>query len=184
MPLLAGAAPFNELPFHAHPDLLVLCSAVHSGASSNQTTVGTLWNFPGANSTFWHRDYPDEWRLLTVITAMRDYPAEAGWLHVQQETHLGGAFHGVTSRTPPCCGQPPPATTFLRKGDTLIFTATTKHAVTPNPSGVDRGLFYTTYAVGGRRDTYNMPDGAPSLRSLLARLRAGTLTPSLNHARG
>ena len=183
MPLLAEMPPFDELPYRANPDLLTMCSGVYGGFRCKQTTAGALWNFPGANSTYWHRDYPDDWQLLTVITAMRDYPLDAGWLALQQETHKGGAFHGVRSSAPPRDEEPKPVTTILHKGDTLVFTATTKHAVTPNPSAVERGLFYSVYAVAGRKDTYNMPDGLPSLRTLLARVRANvSLTPSL-HAR-
>jgi ectoine hydroxylase-related dioxygenase (phytanoyl-CoA dioxygenase family) len=40
----------------------------------------------------------------------------------------------------------------LRKGDTLIFTASTKHAATPNPTGVARGLLFSLYAVDGREE--------------------------------
>lgn len=184
MPLLAGTAPFDAPPFRAHPDLVAVCSALYHGAC-NRTIVGALWNFPGANTTFWHRDYPEEWQLITVVTALRDLPLNAGWLHVQPETHQTGAFSPVLSGRPPlsCCGEPQLETTVLRRGDTLIFTATTKHAVTPNPSAVERGLMYSIYAVDGRRDTWNTPDGAPSLRTLLGRARAGTLTPSIAKGR-
>ena len=37
----------------------------------------------------------------------------------------------------------------LRKGDSLVFTATTKHTATPNPTGVERGLLFSLYAVDG-----------------------------------
>ena len=37
-------------------------------------------------------------------------------------------------------GEPPSYRAVLSKGDTLIFTATTKHAVTPNPTNVARRL--------------------------------------------
>jgi hypothetical protein len=121
------------------------------------------------------------WRLLTVITAMQEYPLDAGFLRLQQQTQHGAAFHSLRSTAEPQSDEPQPATTVLAKGDTLIFSATTKHAVTPNPSAVERGLLYSVYAVDGRRDTYNMPDGVPSLRTMLARLRAGTLTPSMSH---
>ena len=48
------------------------------------TTQGCLWNFPGANTTHWHRDYDDDWQLLTVITAAADYPQDVGWLLLQR----------------------------------------------------------------------------------------------------
>ena len=41
---------------------------------------------------------------------------------------------------------------MLRKGDSLIFTASTKHAATPNPTGVTRGLLFSLYAVDGREE--------------------------------
>eukprot|EP00966_Prymnesium_polylepis_P008224 189285-Prymnesium_polylepis.1 len=53
----------------------------------------------------------------------------------------------------------------------------------PNPTSFERGLLYSIYAVEGRRDTWNMPDGAPSMRALLARAHEGTLTPSLKPRR-
>ena len=37
-------------------------------------------------------------------------------------------------------GEPPAYRAVLSKGDTLIFTSTTKHAVTPNPTNVARRL--------------------------------------------
>jgi len=47
-------------------------------------------------------------------------------------------------------GEPAAFQAVLRKGDSLIFTATTKHAATPNPSGLARGLLFSLYAVDGR----------------------------------
>ena len=53
-------------------------------SSTTTTTQGCLWNFPGANTTHWHRDYDDDWQLLTVITAAADYPQDVGWLLLQR----------------------------------------------------------------------------------------------------
>ena len=55
-----------------------------------------------------------------------------------------------TPRTLTLTGEPAAFQAVLRKGDSLIFTATTKHAATPNPSGVSRGLLFSLYAVDGR----------------------------------
>ena len=185
MPLLADRSPFNAHPFRSNPDLTAMCGALYGGVRCNQTTTGTLWNFAGANSTYWHRDYPDDWQLLTVVTALHDIPVDAGWLQIQRETHATGAWSSVVGALPPrdCCHEPPGETTVLRRGDTLVFTSTTKHAVMPNPTSFERVLLYSIYAVEGRKDTWNMPDGAPSMRALLARAHAGTLTPSLNPRR-
>ena len=54
---------------------------------------GCLWNFPGANTTHWHRDYPfdEDWQLLTVITAAADYPQDVGWLLLQVGVRVGAS---------------------------------------------------------------------------------------------
>ena len=63
------------------------------------TQSGSLWNFPGANSTFWHRDYTPDFKLLTVIIAMHDYPAHAGWLQLQERTQVRRDGEGAASRS-------------------------------------------------------------------------------------
>lgn len=155
MPLLGQRAPFNAPPFREHPDLTWLCNEFYGSSSCAQTTQGALWNFPGANTTHWHRDFPvHDWQLLTVITAAADYPQDAGWLMLQRGTHLGGPWENVSDYDPPSPsrGEPAPFQAVLRKGDTLIFTASTKHAATPNPTGVARGLLFSLYAVDGREE--------------------------------
>ena len=86
----------------------------------------------------------DHLLLLThaVVTAATDYPIDVGWTLLQRGTQFEGPWWNVSQVPPPLTSQGEPAAyrAVLRKGDTLIFTATTKHAVTPNPTNVARRL--------------------------------------------
>lgn len=144
-----------------------MCNEFYGVNSCKQKTQGCLWNFPGTNDVNWHRDYPEHWELLTgniathfrsvrsprahshhdllrltVVTAATEYSEDIGWILLQRGTHFGGEWWNVSSDYPPRTsrGEPPPYKAVLRKGDTLIFTATTKHAPTPNPTNVARRL--------------------------------------------
>ena len=165
MPLLGQRAPFNATPFRAHPDVTWLCNEFYGASNCAQTTQGCLWNFPGSHDTSWHRDYDEDWQLLTVVTAATDYPQDIGWIVLQPGTQYGGPWWKVSSDIPPSTshGEPSAHLAVLHKGDTLIFTATTKHAATPNPTGLDRGLLFSIYSVGGRWDTRTQPQTAKSL---------------------
>ena len=164
MPLLSDKPPFNRPLFESASHLKWLCDHYYHNESCTRTTQGALWNFPGANSTFWHRDYPNDWKLLTVVTAARDYPLDAGWLKIQRGTQLGGRHHLETlQKGPPQPGQPEPEQIVLEQGDSLVFTATSKHAATPNPSPVSRCLLFAVYTVGGRQDSVNQPSTVPWL---------------------
>ena len=81
---------------------------------------------------------------LTVVTAAADYPQDIGWVKLQRGTQYGGTWWNVSSDDAPRTGGTPwgPSAyqAVLRKGDTLIFTSTTKHAATPNPTNVARRL--------------------------------------------
>lgn len=61
---------------------------------------------------------------------------------MQRGTQYGGTWWNVSSDVAPKTsrGEPSAYQAVLRKGDTLIFTANTKHAVTPNPTNVARRL--------------------------------------------
>ena len=48
-----------------NPDLTWLCNEFYGSSSCAQTTQGCIWLFPGANTTRWHRDYDEDWQLLT-----------------------------------------------------------------------------------------------------------------------
>ena len=79
---------------------------------------------------------------LTVITAATDYSEDIGWILLQRGTHFGGEWWNASSDYAPRTsrGEPPAYKAVLRKGDTLIFTSTTKHTPTPNPTYVARRL--------------------------------------------
>eukprot|EP00966_Prymnesium_polylepis_P245265 5673688-Prymnesium_polylepis.1 len=117
MPLLADRTPFDAPPYRSNPDLIAMCGALYGGVRCNQTTTGTIWNFAGANSTYWHRDYPDDWQLITVVTALHDIPVDAGWLQIQRKSHATGAWSSVVGALPPraCCHEPPGETTVLHR---------------------------------------------------------------------
>jgi len=61
---------------------------------------------------------------------------------MQRGTQYGGTWWNVSSDVAPKTsrGEPSAYQAVLRKGDTLIFTSTTKHAPTPNPTKVARQL--------------------------------------------
>ena len=61
---------------------------------------------------------------------------------MQRGTQYGGPWWNVSSDIAPLTsrGEPSAHQAVLRKGDTLIFTSTTKHAATPNPTNVARRL--------------------------------------------
>ena len=58
-------APLRLCHTGAHPDLTWLCNEFYGSSSCAQTTQGCIWLFPGANTTRWHRDYDEDWQLLT-----------------------------------------------------------------------------------------------------------------------
>ena len=64
---------------------------------------------------------------------------------MQRGTQYGGPWWNVSSDIAPLTsrGEPSAHQAVLRKGDTLIFTSTTKHAATPNPTNVARRLVNT-----------------------------------------
>ena len=63
---------------------------------------------------------------------------------MQRGTQYGGPWWNVSSDIAPLTsrGEPSAHQAVLRKGDTLIFTSTTKHAATPNPTNVARRLVH------------------------------------------
>ena len=81
---------------------------------------------------------------LTVVTAAADYPQDIGWVKLQRGTQYGGTWWNVSSDNAPRTsrGEPSEFQAVMRKGDTLIFTSTTKHAATPNPTNVARRLVH------------------------------------------
>ena len=89
----------------------------------------------------------------TVVTAATDYPQDVGWTLMQRGTQFEGLWENVSSnsRPNPLRGEPPTYRAVLSKGDTLIFTATTKHAVAPNPTNVVRRM------VNKVRESHCMP---------------------------
>ena len=78
----------------------------------------------------------------TVVTAATDYPQDVGWTLMQRGTQFEGPWWNLSNvySPRPSQGEPPAYRAVLSKGDTLIFTATTKHAVAPNPTNVARWL--------------------------------------------
>lgn len=109
---------------------------------------------------------------------------DAGWLGMQRLTHEGAPFAHLPSLSSPGHAEPQPVTTVrriiptpswsrpqhllcprppqvLHKGDTLLFTATTKHAATPNPSYETRCLLYTCVLHHSLRRTSPNPNPAP-----------------------
>ena len=102
-----------------------------------------------------------------VVTAARDYPLDAGWIKIQRGTQLGGRHHQATlskrDPQPGQGGQQEPEQVVLEAGESLVFTATSKHAATPIPSPVSRCLLFAVYTVGGRQDSVNQPSTVPWL---------------------
>ena len=48
-----------------NPDLTWLCNEYYGASTCAQTSQGCLWLFPGASITRWHRDFDEDWQLLT-----------------------------------------------------------------------------------------------------------------------
>jgi len=148
-PHLQHLAPFDALPWKNHPDFLWLCHAAVK-APCKQIITGAVWNFLGANNTYWHRD--GELRAINVFVAAEDYPVNAGWPGVKPHSHTEGASSSK------------PLQVVLRKGEALVFMYRTKHAATPNKSDEERVIIYTAYSRHGIRDTENHKP-KPSLSS-------------------
>ncbi|CAJ1364796.1 unnamed protein product [Effrenium voratum] len=117
------------------------------GRGCEQTVLGALWNFPGSGPPVWHRDGDAD--LLVAVTAARDYPEAVGFIHGQPKSHRIASNSAAPPN--PELGEvdvPLP----LRRGDTLLFYYSTKHAATPNLSNLDRCLLYGVYGPQGTRD--------------------------------
>ena len=153
--------PFDDKPWRNRGDILQLCSVLNHGSACNMSTAGNLWAYPGARDTHWHRDGPDSmWGMFHVLTALVDLPRRAGHLHFQPFTHGGGRFFDSSdSHAAPDLhrGEPPGVPVVLRRGESVLFDYTTKHAATPNPIdlNIERNLFYAVYGPAGRADTVN-----------------------------
>ena len=133
------------------------------GRGCEQTVLGALWNFPGSGPPVWHRDGDAD--LLVAVTAARDYPEAVGFIHGQPKSHRIASNSAAPPN--PELGEvdvPLP----LRRGDTLLFYYSTKHAATPNLSNLDRCLLYGVYGPQGTRDHQNHKTFLPSLWKLSA----------------
>ena len=159
---LLHASPFDQPAFRSRKDLLLLCRAYFDNRRCEQYNVGALWSYPGALDTHWHCDGKER-PGLHVLTAMHDLPADAGFLHFQPFTQADARFDASDCEQPPETHEPPPVPVVLRKGESVAWLYSTKHAAVPNPTDVERVLLYTVYGVEGFRDTSNHEDGLPSV---------------------
>eukprot|EP00435_Cladocopium_sp_Y103_P032880 s514_g8.t1 len=168
MPKFLDAAPLKSSRWCGHPDLHGITRLVYSTASSQQTVLGALWNFPGSGPPVWHRDGLEQ-RLLVAVTACAEYPEEVGFIHGQPQTHSSGA----RKRSP---GPKPPDPSLgeldvalpLKRGETLLFFYSTKHAATPNLSDLERCLIYSVYGPVGVHDQQNHKGFLPSIFNITA----------------
>lgn len=150
LPDLMDAAPFDAAPWRNNPSLLRICGALFDD-DCVQSRFGALLNYPGSRTHAWHRDGPN--RLIVAAKTDQDYPAEAGWLQVQPQTHVGGARVDVNANSMPKPGEPPALKLVLRQGDVVVFQYSLKHGATPNPSTFERCLLYSVYGPADEGDT-------------------------------
>lgn len=103
---------------------------------------------------------------MHVLTALHDLPADSGFLHFEPFTHWDGRFHNVTDcESPPPSHEPPAVPVVLRKGESVIWLYSTKHAAVPNPTAIERSLLYTVYGIDGFEDRANHQEGLPHVLS-------------------
>jgi hypothetical protein len=178
MPHFLNFTTFQESPYYNRSDMNELCVSYGNGDTACETTLaGALWNFPGSVDLLWHQDAAQEGHYegqdevtgtLTTAIASRQLPADVGWILFQPLTHDRGEFPNLEKGEPPNRGEPAPVTIPLNRGEMLIFTDTTKHTVTPNPTNVDRGIVYVLYGSQEWEDTPwhgNTPLIFPHLRA-------------------
>eukprot|EP00930_Biecheleria_cincta_P097995 TRINITY_DN89680_c0_g1_i1.p1 TRINITY_DN89680_c0_g1~~TRINITY_DN89680_c0_g1_i1.p1 ORF type:complete len:143 (-),score=12.60 TRINITY_DN89680_c0_g1_i1:60-488(-) len=122
-----------------------------------------FWNFPDSGASHWHRD--GELPLLTAATVAFDYPENAGHLQIQPYTHEGALDEDSESlkEPKPERGESSAVPVVLRRGETVLFLYSAKHAATPNFADVERCLLYSVYGPVGTRDDVNIKESRPSL---------------------
>lgn len=163
MPDLCSTPPFHRRPLHQNSNLIRLCEMLF-GRPCEQSVVGALWNFPRSGPPYWHRD--GELPLLTAVTAALDYPEEVGFIHLQPYTQAGACDEASNSLHAPQVSDDSEAAAVpavLKRGETLLFLYTTKHAATPNLSDLERCLLYSVYGPANTRDHVNFRPSWPSL---------------------
>mmetsp|Transcript_26389 Transcript_26389/g.79279 ORF Transcript_26389/g.79279 Transcript_26389/m.79279 type:complete len:199 (+) Transcript_26389:17-613(+) len=162
MPHFLNYTTFQQMPYYNRSDLNQLCRSYSKGALCETTLAGALWNFPGSYTELWHQDAaysenPEESEVtgtLTTAIASRTLPVDVGWILFQPLTHDRGEFaHLPKDVGPQKRGEPHTVSMPLKRGEMLIFTDTTKHTVTPNPTDVDRGIVYVLYGSQRWTDT-------------------------------
>lgn len=124
-----------------------------------QSVLGALWNFPGSGPPVWHRD--GEEQLLVAVTAAKNYPETVGFIHGQPYSHRHRESPGAAPPDESLGEMDIPLP--LRRGETLLFWYTTKHAATPNFSDQDRCLIYSVHGPVGMEDQQNHKSFLPSL---------------------
>ncbi|CAE7034804.1 unnamed protein product [Symbiodinium natans] len=151
-------------PLAARQDLLRLCEVLFD-TDCQLASRGAFWNFPGSGREHWHRD--GLMPLLTVVTAARQYPDNAGFMRLQPFTQLGAIDEDSESDREPkaAAGESERVAAALRPGELLLFLYSAKHAAIPNFSDFDRCLLYSVYGPEGISDDLNIKSTAPSLFS-------------------
>eukprot|EP00439_Symbiodinium_sp_Y106_P001812 s4047_g1.t1 len=151
-------------PLATRQDLLRLCEVLFD-TDCQLASRGAFWNFPGSGREHWHRD--GLMPLLTVVTAARQYPSDAGFMRLQPFTQTGAIDEDSESCKEPkaAAGESERVAATLRPGELLLFLYSAKHAAVPNFSEFDRCLLYSVYGPKGISDDLNIKDTAPSLLS-------------------
>jgi len=152
---------------HAHPDLLRLSQELF-GEECKVSAHGAFWNFPCSGPAHWHRD--GGLPLLTAVTTGRSYPEDAGFMSLQPFSHAAGYLAASDAHTSPmeCDEGGVEVSSILKRGETVLFLYSTKHAPTPNLSDVERCLLYSVYGPEHACDTVNLRSTLPSLLDLRA----------------
>ncbi|CAE7808914.1 unnamed protein product [Symbiodinium sp. CCMP2592] len=140
-------------PLATRQDLLRLCEALFD-TDCQLASRGAFWNFPGSGREHWHRD--GLMPLLTVVTAARQYPSDAGFMRLQPFTQTGAIDEDSESGKEPkaAAGESERVAATLRPGELLLFLYSAKHAAVPNFSEFDRCLLYSVYGPKGPRQLY------------------------------
>merc|ERR1712050_450795 len=89
---------------------------------------------------------------------------------LQPFSHAAGHHAAFDSHTSPmeCNEGGAEVSSVLKRGETLLFLYSTKHAPTPNLSGVERCLLYSVYGPKHSLDSVNLRSTLPSLLDFTA----------------
>lgn len=156
-----------EQGLRPHPDIIRLSRKLF-GNECEVSAHGAFWNFPCSGPPHWHRD--GGLPFLTAVTAGRAYPEDAGFMALQPFSHAAGPRAASDSHISPmeCNEGGAEVSSVLRKGETLLFLYSTKHAPTPNLSDVERCLLYSVYGPKHTLDSVNVRSTLPSLLDITA----------------